>query len=79
MLDKKLLMRTHSIRTPEEAEAFDFILSHYFIQTDFGYHHKRCDIEVAKFHEKSEKAKQSIKNKMDCQGEQSEISVPFWF
>jgi len=35
------------------------ILRHFFVLTDEGWRHKRCDEEIAEYHSKSEKAKNS--------------------
>ncbi len=35
------------------------ILRHFFVLTDDGWRHKRCDQEIAEYHNKSEKAKNS--------------------
>ena len=47
-------------RTDNEKTAVCLILSKFFIKTDKGYTHKRCDEEIAKYHSKSDKAKESI-------------------
>jgi uncharacterized protein YdaU (DUF1376 family) len=51
---------TIGARTDNEKTAVCLILSKFFIKTDEGYRHKRCDEEIAKYHAKSEKAKESI-------------------
>jgi hypothetical protein len=35
------------------------VLDEFFTRTDDGYRHKRCDEEVARYHEKQEKARSS--------------------
>lgn len=35
------------------------LLRHFFVQQDDGWHQPRCDREIARFHEKAEKAKSS--------------------
>lgn len=47
-------------RTDDEKTAVCLLLSKFFIQTDKGYIHKRCDEEIAKYHAKSDKAKESV-------------------
>lgn len=47
-------------RSEDEKTAVCLLLSKFFIQTDNGYSHKRCDEEIAKYHAKSEKAKESV-------------------
>ena len=51
---------TIGARTDNEKTAVCLILSKFFIKTDEGYKHKRCDEEIAKYHAKSEKAKESV-------------------
>ena len=51
---------TIGARTDNEKTAVCLILSKFFIKTDEGYRHKRCDEEIAKYHAKSDKAKESI-------------------
>ena len=51
---------TIGARTDNEKTAVCLILSKFFIKTDEGYKHKRCDEEIEKYHAKSEKAKESI-------------------
>jgi len=51
---------TIGARTDNEKTAVCLILSKFFIKTDEGYRHKRCDEEISKYHAKSEKAKESV-------------------
>ena len=37
------------------------LLSHYFVLGDDGWRHNRCDKEIAKYHEKADKARKSAK------------------
>lgn len=46
--------------TDEERDAFEYVLSEYFEEREDGFHHARCDREIAACHEKSEKARRSI-------------------
>jgi len=63
--DDAKLMRTHSIRTSEEKEAFKNVISDFFTFEDDGYHHKKCDEELNKIYEKSEKARLSAKKRWE--------------
>lgn len=57
--DVKALQRFVRARTREERDAVQTILGEFFnLQAD-GWHHKRCDEEIARFVEKREKAKRS--------------------
>ena len=55
------LMRTHSARSKDEKEAFNAVIDEFFVLTDSGYHHEKCDQELAKIYEKSVKARHSAK------------------
>ena len=55
------LMRTHSARSAEEVQAIENVLKDFFIRTDEGYMHKRCDVEIEAFHAKSASASESAK------------------
>lgn len=46
--------------TEDERKAFDYVVSQYFEEQDDGFHNARCDAEIAKAAEKSEKARKSI-------------------
>lgn len=46
--------------TDDERKAFDYVVSRYFEERDDGFHNARCDEEIAKAAEKSEKARKSI-------------------
>lgn len=60
-LDHADLMRTHCVRSADEVQAFENVLKDFFIRTDHGYIHKRCDIEIDAFHAKSKSASESAK------------------
>jgi uncharacterized protein YdaU (DUF1376 family) len=60
-LDRANLMRTHSIRTADEERALENVLNDFFVRTENGYIHTRCDAEIEAFHKKSAKASQSAK------------------
>ena len=57
--DNAKLMRTHSVRTKDEVAAFLSVLSDFFILRETGYHLDRCDTELGRIYEKSEKARAS--------------------
>lgn len=52
-------LRLICARDAEEIKAAETVLDEFFIKTDVGWKHKRCDVEIAKYHEKSNKAKAS--------------------
>ena len=57
--DLAKLMRSHSVRTAEEQQALQNVLTDFFELTENGYIHKRCEKTVAEYHGKSDKARQS--------------------
>ena len=57
--DLAKLMRSHSVRTPDEQQALQNVLTDFFELTENGYIHKRCEKTVAEYHGKSDKARQS--------------------
>ena len=59
--DDAKLMRTHGIRTKEEAEAFKNVLKDFFELKDGLYIHKGCEKNLDQYRQKSEKASQSAK------------------
>lgn len=58
-LDLKALQRLVRARSRDEKDAVETILEEFFQKTDDGWHNKRCDIEIARYNEKREKAKRS--------------------
>ena len=52
-------LRLICARSAEEMQAAESVLNEFFEKTETGYKHKRCDEEIAKFHNKSLKAKAS--------------------
>jgi uncharacterized protein YdaU (DUF1376 family) len=57
--DLKALQRFVRARTREEKEAVEAILDEFFQLAADGWHHKRCDEEIARYAAKREKAKRS--------------------
>ena len=45
--------------TKAEREAVSYVVKEFFTLTDDGHHQKRCDEEIARFHDKQAKAKRS--------------------
>jgi len=60
-LDHALLMRTHSARSADEMQAVESVLKDFFVPTEDGYIHKRCDVEIEAFHSKSVSARESAR------------------
>jgi uncharacterized protein YdaU (DUF1376 family) len=57
--DLAKLMRSHSVRSADEQQALQNVLTDFFELTEEGYIHKRCDELIAQYHGKSEKARAS--------------------
>lgn len=64
-LDHALIMRTHCARTADEMRAIENVLKDFFVTTEEGYIHKRCDVEIESFHSKSVSARESAKARWD--------------
>ena len=62
--------------TDDERKAFDYVVSQYFEEQDDGFHNARCDEEIAKAAEKSEKARKSIQARWNkaAKGPSSSVS-----
>ena len=54
--DEQALFRLLRARSDDEKEAVRVVLEEFFVKTDAGWSHKRCDAEIAIFKEKSDKA-----------------------
>jgi len=57
--DLAKLMRSHSVRSADEQQALQNVLTDFFELTEKGYIHKRCDEIIAQYHGKSAKARAS--------------------
>jgi uncharacterized protein YdaU (DUF1376 family) len=49
---KESVARLVGARTPEELAAVDAVLFEFFTLADDGWHQKRCDADIAKYHER---------------------------
>lgn len=61
--DLDALMRSLCVRTADEQQAFQNVLKDFFKPTKNGYVHKRCEAEIQKIYDKSDKARQSAKRR----------------
>ncbi|VCU70845.1 hypothetical protein PIGHUM_02924 [Pigmentiphaga humi] len=57
--EKRALYRLVRAAAPSERKAVDIILEELFQRTDEGWLHSRCEEEIAKYREKSDKARTS--------------------
>ncbi|HEV2540224.1 MAG TPA: YdaU family protein [Frateuria sp.] len=71
-LDLKALQRLVRARTRDEKAAVETVLEEFFQQQEDGWHHKRCDEEIARFAEKREKAKRSAEARWSNRAEHTE-------
>lgn len=55
-----------------EREAVAYVLREFFQQESDGYHQKRCDEVIAKFHEKSAKARESARASVESRRRSAE-------
>jgi len=62
-LDDNKLFRLLSARTQDEKNAIKSVLNDFFIKTEDGYVHRRCEAEIEQFHLKAEKASESAKRR----------------
>jgi uncharacterized protein YdaU (DUF1376 family) len=67
-------LRLICARSSDEIQAAESVLNEFFIKTDNGYKHKRCDAEILKYQDKSAKAKASAD--MRWKGENAKIMRP---
>lgn len=59
-VDLKALQRFVRARTREEQQAVETILAEFFHCEGDGWHHKRCDAEIQRYQQKSQKARESV-------------------
>jgi len=53
------IMRAHCVRTADEQKALENVLSDFFVLTERGYEHKRCEEGIEGYTEKSAKSKKA--------------------
>jgi len=56
-LDHASNMRLVCVRNADESKAYENVIKDFFVKSEDGFHHKRCDDEILKFHGKSEKSR----------------------
>lgn len=59
-------------QSKQEREAVKSVLAEFFVLTDEGWRHKRCDSEISRFRNKSSKASASAKARWDAERTHSE-------
>ena len=65
-LEDKKIFRLINARSEDEKNAIKNVINDFFIETEDGYVHKRCDIELENYRGKSEKAGKSAKIRWDA-------------
>ena len=73
--DMRQVYRLLLASTEEQREAVDVVLSEFFILTDAGYVHDRCETEISCASDKREKASQSAKARWGNAKDQ-EVALP---
>lgn len=87
-LDESKLFRLLSARSDDEKQAIRNVLQDFFVKSENGFIHKRCDIEIETYKAKSESASASAKKRweskltddanampMECDGNANHYSV----
>lgn len=64
--DDAALFRLVCARTDDEKQAVSTVLAEFFVRTDEGWRHTRCDEEIARGQEKQSKAKASAAARWDA-------------
>lgn len=75
-LDKRQIYRLVVATTDEQREAVDIILDEFFILTDDGYVHERCDLEISCANDKKEKASHSAQERWRIANEKKVANQP---
>jgi uncharacterized protein YdaU (DUF1376 family) len=66
--DLQRIYRLVRALTKQDRVCVDTVLGEFFELHEDGYHHKRCDAEIAKAQAKSHKARESANNRWHCDG-----------
>ena len=53
-LDLKVALRKAGARSKDEAQAVETVLKEFFMETDSGWKHSRCETEIAAYQQKAE-------------------------
>lgn len=64
-LDQDRICRIINAKSLEEKEAVFHVLQDFFIKNDAGFIHKRCDLVINEYNQKSQKASKSAKIRWD--------------
>lgn len=69
--DRRECYRIAGALKPAERKAVDYVLAKFFDETPDGFRHKRCDLEIARFQDKQNKAKASAEARWSKQRPES--------
>jgi len=70
--DLQTVQRLVGARSKEEKAAVESVLREFFVLQTDGWHNRRCDAEIARFRDKSSKARRSAESRWGSQREQSD-------
>ena len=70
--DDATLMRTHCVKSEEEVKALENVLNDFFILTKKGYIHKKCEEQINKYNEKSQKARAAAEKRWNAKAIQKQ-------
>lgn len=71
-LDEAKLMRLLCARTADEQQSVKNVLQDFFVCTENGYEHKRCEAEIRELYGKSESARKSAKARWEIERKKAE-------
>lgn len=69
--DRRECYRIAGALKPAERKAVDYVLAKFFDETPDGFRHKRCDLEIARFRDKQNKAKASAESRWNAKRTES--------
>lgn len=69
--DRRECYKLAGANKPAERKAVDYVLGKFFDETPDGFRHKRCDLEIARFRDKQNKAKASAEARWSKQRPES--------
>lgn len=72
-LDEVQLMRSLCARSADEQQAVKNILHDFFVRTENGYEHKRCESEISALYKKSDSARNSAKARWEIERKNAKV------
>lgn len=74
-LDLKAACRLVRASSPAQRQAVETVLGEFFVAEDDGWHQKRCDVEIARFKDKQNKARRSAAARWGAQRTHTECNA----